>query len=49
MLDKYKLLFFGCVVISDLHLFQEIVILNPYFIFSKNGILSLINKVTTGK
>ena len=37
-----------CVVISALYLFQEIAILNPCFIFSKNLILSLIEKVTTG-
>ena len=43
-----NLLLFGCVVISDLYLFQEIVVLNPCFIFSKNVILSLIDKVTTG-
>ena len=41
-------MFFGCVVISDLYLFQEIVVLNPYFIFSKNFMLSFIEKVTTG-
>ena len=40
-------MFFVCVVISDLYLFQEIVLLNPCFIFSKNLILSLIDKVTT--
>ena len=34
------------VVISDLYLFQEIVLLNPYFIFSKNLILLLTHKVT---
>ena len=43
-----RLLVFGCVVISDLYLFQEIVLLNPCFISSKNLILSLIDKVTTG-
>ena len=37
-----------CVVISDLYLFQEIVILNPCLIFSRNLILSFIEKVTTG-
>ena len=41
-------MFFVCVVISDEYLFQEIVPLNPCFIFSKNIILSLIDKVTTG-
>ena len=39
-------MFIVCVVISDLYLFQEIVLLNIYFIFSKNVIL--IDKVTTG-
>ena len=50
MLDQSDNLsfFFGCVVISELYLFQEIVLLNPCFIFSKNLILSLIDKVTTG-
>ena len=43
----FKLLFFACVVISDLYLFQEINLLNACFIFSKNLILSLIDKVTT--
>ena len=42
-----KLLFFGCVVISDLYLLSEIVLLNLYFIFSKKLILLLIDKVTT--
>ena len=41
-------MFSVCVVISDLYLFQEVVLLNPCFIFSKNLILSLIDKVTTG-
>ena len=36
-----------CVVISDLYLFQEIALLSPCFIFSKNLILSFIDKVTT--
>ena len=36
------------VVISDLYLFQENVLLNPCFIFSKNLILSLTDKVRTG-
>ena len=50
MLDQSDNLsfFFGCVVISELYLFQEIVLLNPCFIVSKNLILSLIDKVTTG-
>ena len=43
-----KLLFLGCVIISDKYLFQEVVLLNPCLIFSKNVILSLIEKVTTG-
>ena len=43
-----NLLVFGCVVISDLYFVQEIVLLNACFIFSKNLILSLIDKVTTG-
>ena len=41
-------MFSGCVVISDLYLFQKIVLLNPCFIFSKNLMLSFIDKVTTG-
>ena len=41
-------MFFGWVVVSGLYLFQEIVLLNPCFIFSKKLILSLIKKVTTG-
>ena len=41
-------MFFGCVVISDLYLFLEIVILNSCFVFSGNLILSLIDKATTG-
>ena len=40
-------MFFVCAVISDMYLFQEIVVLNPCFIFSRNLIL-LIEKVTTG-
>ena len=43
-----KLLLFGCDVISDLLLLQEIVLLNPCFVFFKNLIYSLIDKVTTG-
>ena len=39
---------FGCAVISDLYLFQEVVLLNSCFIFYANLILSLINKVKTG-
>ena len=37
-----------CVVISNVYLFQEIVILNPSFMFFKNLMFSFINKVTTG-
>ena len=37
-----------CVVISNLHFFQEIVLLNPCFRFSKNSILLSIDEVTTG-
>ena len=50
MLDQLNNLnyyFFGCVVIADLYLFQEIVLLNPCFIFSESLMLSLIDKVTT--
>ena len=43
-----KLVFFGWVVFSDLYLFQEIVLLNPYLIISKILIFSLTGKVTTG-
>ena len=46
--DNLNYYFFGCVVISDLHLFQEIFLLNPWFIFSKTLILLLTDKVTTG-
>ena len=50
MLDQSDNLncFFVCALISDLCLFQKIVLLNPYFIFSKKIILSFIEKVTTG-
>ena len=51
MLDKSDNLsycFFAYVDISDLYLFQEIILLNLCFIFSKNVILSFIDKVTTG-
>ena len=41
-------MFFGCVATSDLYLFQEIVLLNSCFLFSKNLILSFIDKLTTG-
>ena len=46
--DDINYCFFGYVVISDLYLFQETVLLNPCFIFSKNLILSFIDQVTTG-
>ena len=46
--DNLNYYVFGCAVISDLYLFQEIVLLNPCFIFSKNLILPLIDKVKTG-
>ena len=39
---------FGYVVISDLYLLQEIVILNPLFVFAKNLMLSFIDKRATG-
>ena len=42
-----ELLFFGCVVISNLYLFQDFVLLNPCFKYSKNLMLSFIDKVTT--
>ena len=40
--------FFGCVVVSDLFFFQETVLLNPCFMFSKNLVLWFIDQVTTG-
>ena len=45
---QYKLLFFGCAVTLDLYLFQEIVLLYSYFVFSKDLMSSVINKVTAG-
>ena len=45
--DNLNYCVFGCDAISDVYLFQEIALLNPCFIFSKNLILSLIEKVTT--
>ena len=33
---QFKLLYFGYVAISDLYLLQEIVFLNPCFIFPEN-------------
>ena len=41
-------MFFGCTVIADLYLSKEIVLLNSSFIFFKNLILTLIEKITTG-
>ena len=38
---------FFCVVISDLCFSQKIVLLNPCFIFPKDLLLSLIDKVIT--
>ena len=49
MLDKSNNL--NCsflVVISDLYSFQQIVLLNLCFVFSKNSISSFIEEVTTG-
>ena len=46
--DNLNYCVFGYVVISDIHLFQELVLLNPCFIFSKHLILSFIDNVTTG-
>ena len=40
--------FFGCVATSDLYLIQEIVLLSHCFMFSKNLMLSFLDKVTTG-
>ena len=45
--DNLNHCFFGCAVISDLYLLQEIVLINLYFIISKNLILSIIDKVKT--
>ena len=39
------MLLFGCVAFSDLYLFQETILLNPSFIFSKNLMLLFIDKV----
>ena len=39
-------MFFGCVIISDLYLFQGTVLLNLCFILSENLILSFIDNVT---
>ena len=40
------MLFFVCVVISDLYLFQDIVLLNPCSKFSENLMLLFMDKVT---
>ena len=45
---QFKLLLLGCVVISDLHLFQGIVLLKSCFMLSKNSIWSFTDEVTTG-
>ena len=42
-----QIIFFSCVLISNANLFQGIVLLNPCFLYSKNVILSFIDKVTT--
>ena len=39
--------FFDCEVISDLDLFQDIILLNPCFMFPKHLMLSFIDTVTT--
>ena len=46
--DNLNYCFVVCVANSDLYLFQVIVLLNSCFMFSKNLILPLIDKVTTG-
>ena len=46
--DNLNYCFVVCVANSDLSLFQAIVLLNPCFMFSKNLILPLIDKETTG-
>ena len=46
--DNLGYFFFGCVIISDLYLFQKIILLNPCFILCKSLILSFTGKVTTG-
>ena len=40
--------FFGCAAISDLYLFQYIILLNLCFKFSNNLMLLFEDKVTTG-
>ena len=42
------MLLFGSVVISELYLFQETALFNPCFQYSKNFLLLLKDKVTTG-
>ena len=39
--------FLDCVLISHLYLSQEIVLLNPCYMFSKSLMLLFIDKVTT--
>ena len=46
--DNLNYYFLVVLLISDLYLFEEIVLLNPCFIFFENLILSSIDKVTTG-
>ena len=41
------MLFFGCVVISDLYLLHDIVLLNPCFQFPQKLMLWFIEKMTT--
>ena len=47
-ITKSKLLFLGCVVMSDLHLLQYNVLLNPCFKCSKDFMFLFLDKVTTG-
>ena len=46
--DNVGYFFFGCVIISDLYLFQKIILSNPSFIFSKSFILLFTGKLTSG-
>ena len=39
-------MFFGCAVISDLYLYQEVILLNLCFVFSIDLLLPFIGKVT---
>ena len=50
MLDQSDNLnyFFACFVISDLYFFEEINLLNPYFISSRHFMLPFIDNVITG-